>query len=146
MIRIRSLFAVTAAAGLLAGCATISRTVGQSWDTALVGGQEVPGPGDPDGTGTVEVTADATTNTICYELTVQNISRPTAAHIHRGPRGQAGPVVVPLQAPVDGASKECLKVGKQLAAGLIADPSAYYVNVHTGDFPNGAIRGQLPPR
>ena len=23
------------------------------------------------------------------------------------------------------------------------NPSAFYVNVHNGDFPNGAVRGQL---
>jgi len=34
-------------------------------------------------------------------------------------------------------------VPPELAADLIANPSAYYVNVHTTQFPNGAIRGQL---
>jgi len=28
---------------------------------------------------------------------------------------------------------------------ILADPSGFYVNVHTADFPNGAIRGQLMP-
>jgi len=26
---------------------------------------------------------------------------------------------------------------------IMGNPSAYYVNVHTAEFPNGALRGQL---
>lgn len=132
-----------AAAATLAGCATVAGTVGESYNTALVGQQEVPGPGDPDGTGTAKITADATTNQICYDLTVQNITRPTAAHIHSGARGDMGPPVVTLEAPTNGAISKCMRVDKQVAAAIIANPSGYYVNVHTADYPNGAIRGQL---
>ncbi|MBR0553640.1 CHRD domain-containing protein [Stakelama marina] len=138
--------ALSATAALLGGCATISQTVGKTWTMGLIGAQEVPGPGDPDGSGTAKVTADATTGTICYELTVQDISQPTAAHIHQGARGVAGPPVLQLKPPVTGSSKECLDVDKQLAAAIIANPTGYYVNVHTADYPKGAIRGQLPPR
>lgn len=127
----------------LAGCATIADTVGESWNTALVGNQEVPGPGDPDGTGTAKITADATTNSVCYDITVQRIATATAAHLHRGSAGVAGPPVVTFKAPTNGASSECLRVDKALAASIIADPSAFYVNIHTADYPNGAIRGQL---
>lgn len=134
---------ILGSATALAGCATVADTIGESYNTALVGQQEVPGPGDPDGTGTAKVTADATLNQVCYDLTVQNISRPTAAHIHKGARGVAGSPVVTLDAPANGASSACVKVDKAVAAGIIADPSMYYVNVHTADYPNGAIRGQL---
>lgn len=127
----------------LTGCATIADTVGESWNTALVGNQEVPGPGDPDGTGTAKITADATTNTVCYDITVQRIATATAAHLHRGAAGVAGPPVVTFKAPTRGGSTECLRVEKSLAAAIIADPAAYYVNVHTADYPAGAIRGQL---
>jgi hypothetical protein len=131
------------ALGALPGCATIAGTVGESWNTALVGNQEVPGPGDPDGTGTAKITADAATNTVCYDVTVQRIGTPTAAHLHRGAAGVAGAPVVTFKAPTAGAASECLSVDKTLAAAIIADPSNYYVNVHTADYPSGAIRGQL---
>ena len=135
--------ATLAALTLLAGCATVAGTVGESYQTGFVGSQEVPGPGDPDGTGTAKITADATTNQVCYDLTTQGIVRPTAAHLHRGRAGVAGPPVVTFDAPTNGESKGCVSVDKTVAAGVIADPASYYVNVHNADYPNGAIRGQL---
>src|SRR3546814_10120184 len=82
-------YALLVPALALAGCATIAGTVGESWNAALVGAQEVPGPGDPDGTGTVKVTADSATDTVCYTLDARGISVPTAAHIHKGALGRS---------------------------------------------------------
>lgn len=135
--------AILSGAAALSGCSTIAGTVGESYSTALVGSQEVPGPGDPDGTGTAKITADATTNTICFDLTVQNIETASAAHIHRGARGVDGPVVLTLDTPVDGSIKGCADVEKSLAASIIGNPSNFYVNVHNSRYPKGAIRGQL---
>jgi CHRD domain len=53
---------------------------------------------------------------------------------------------VPLTPPTagnPGASSGCVTVAATLAADILAHPKAYYVNVHTGDFPAGAVRGQL---
>jgi hypothetical protein len=36
---------------------------------------------------------------------------------------------------------ECAQDGGEKA---MRDPGHYYVNVHTTDYPNGAMRGQLP--
>lgn len=134
---------ILVAALSLAGCATVAGTVGESYQTGLQGSQEVPGPGDPDGTGTAKVTADATTNQVCFDLTAQAITRPTAAHLHRGAVGMEGPPVVTFDAPVDGASKGCVNVDRQQAAAIIANPANFYVNVHNAEYPKGAIRGQL---
>jgi hypothetical protein len=38
---------------------------------------------------------------------------------------------------------ECLAVDKEKLDPIVANPSAYYVNVHTAEFPGGAVRGQL---
>jgi hypothetical protein len=65
-------------------------------------------------------------------------------HIHKGGPGAAGPVVVPLQTPnAAGAASGCTAVARPLVAAILAQPAAYYLNVHTAEFAAGAIRGQL---
>src|SRR5215211_4823759 len=63
----------------------------------LTGEQEVPGPGDPDGSGHAVLKVFKTK--VCYTLEVRRIAPATAAHIHLGLRGEAGPVVAPLEPP-----------------------------------------------
>jgi CHRD domain len=75
----------------------------------LTGAAEMPGPGDPQGRGTVQVTLDPDKGEICYELNVANMQEATAAHIHEGAMGKEGPVKVTLDAPKTGASKGCTK-------------------------------------
>jgi hypothetical protein len=107
----------------------------------LTGEQEVPGPGDPDGRGEAEVKVFKAK--VCYTLKVKRIKPATAAHIHRGVRGEAGPVVVPLKPPTDGSSSGCKKISRSLARNLKEHPARYYVNVHNRPYPEGAVRGQL---
>jgi hypothetical protein len=109
----------------------------------MTGAQEVPGPGDADGGGTADLKIADGTTTLCYELIVHDIAAATAAHVHRGARGEAGPPVVPLAAPTSRRSEACVDVSAELAAEIRATPSAFYVNVHNSEFPAGAIRGQL---
>ena len=109
----------------------------------LTGAAERPGPGDPDGSGSITITVNPGQKKICYELTVAGIDAPTAAHIHIAPVTDPGPVVVPLPVPPLGASTGCIDVTSKQAAQLIAKPSAYYFNVHNAAFGPGAIRGQL---
>jgi hypothetical protein len=44
-------------------------------------------------------------------------------------------------------SMGCATVSHELMAEILANPSAFYVNVHTTDYRAGAVRGQLsvPP-
>jgi hypothetical protein len=37
----------------------------------------------------------------------------------------------------------CVSAARDLIKTIRMNPSNYYVNVHTTDFPDGAIRGQL---
>jgi len=100
--------------------------------------------GDPDGKGSASAIYDE--GKLCFGLTVKNIGTPTAAHIHKATRGQNGPVVVPLTAPSagdPGASSGCVDVTETLARAILKNPHKYYWNVHTSDFPGGAIRGQV---
>ena len=104
------------------------------------------GAGDPDGRGSATVQVhDA--DTVCSGITVSGIANPTAAHIHAGGKRVNGPIVVPLTAPATGnpgASSGCIDgVSSTLTADLGRHPKRFYVNVHTADFPNGALRGQL---
>lgn len=131
-------------AGLaLAGCETVADAVKQGMTASLTGAQEVPGPGDTDGSGTAEITIVDATDNVCYDVNVRNIGPATAAHIHRGGTGVAGPPVVTLEAPTDGGSEGCISAPGALADEIEANPAAFYVNVHNAEFPNGAVRGQL---
>lgn len=110
------------------------------------GAQEVPGPGDPDGKGGAKITLLPGYGTICFRLRVKDITLPAAAaHIHAGAWGVAGPVVVSLGAPdAEGKAKGCTTgVDPVLINDIAMHPHNYYVNVHTSDFPDGAVRGQL---
>ena len=109
----------------------------------LTGAAERPGPGDTDGSGSLTVTVNPGQKRICYELTVAGIDTPTAAHIHRAPVTDPGPVVIGFPAPPLGASEGCIDTTSRVAAQLIAKPGDYYFNVHNAAFPAGAIRGQL---
>ena len=65
------------------------------------------------------------------------------AHIHLGAEGVAGGVAVKLEPPTKGVSANCTQIPPELTQGLMKKASDYYVNVHNGAFPNGAIRGQI---
>jgi hypothetical protein len=109
----------------------------------LTGAAEVPGPGDPDGTGTAKITLNPGKGQVCYELTVDKIATPNSAHIHAGTADKAGPPVVSLTAPANGSSKDCVSLAHEKIMDLVKNPANYYVNVHNADYPSGAARGQL---
>ena len=111
----------------------------------MTGAAERPGPGDPDGSGTAVITINRGLGEVCWELEVTGITLPSiAAHIHIAPVTDPGPVVIPLTAPdATGTSSGCTTVDMALAKAIAKNPAAYYVNVHTTDFPAGALRAQL---
>lgn len=132
----------------LAGCETIAEptaeTVGTNYTASLTGAAEVPGPGDPDGSGLVEISiVDEVVDQVCYEITVGGIAAATAAHIHRGAAGESGPPVITLEAPSSGEVSGCASASDAVIDAIKAYPAGYYVNVHNADYPAGAIRGQL---
>jgi hypothetical protein len=138
---------ILAAGGLaLGGCETVNRVandvVGDNFAAALSGANEVP-PGDLDGVGTATISTNDATNQVCTKLEVRNLGNVTAAHIHRGAAGVNGPPVINLDQPDDNDSNDCDTVADDLLDEIRRNPAGFYVNVHTSDFPNGAIRGQI---
>lgn len=111
----------------------------QSYSALLTGAAEVPGPGDPDGMGLAVVTIEGTT--LRYTVWTQNIGAPTGAHIHVGAAGVAGAVIVPLDHNM--LFNGTVNVTADVANQIRSNPSGFYVNVHTQEFQNGAVRGQL---
>jgi hypothetical protein len=103
------------------------------------------GGGDRNGGGSF--TAIIKGGELCYGLAVKDIADPVAAHIHRGGPNTAGDIVVPLESlPTSGnrgSSAGCTDVSRRLVRQIRRNPGRFYVNVHTDDFPDGAVRGQL---
>ena len=110
--------------------------------TALSGQQEVPqDSGDPDGYGATYL--EIVGNKVCLRLEANAIDPATAAHIHRGDSGYDGNIEVLLFGGNLPAGKRCVKTTRALAREIARFPQRFYVNVHNGPFPDGAIRGQL---
>jgi hypothetical protein len=135
------------ALGALAIVALMAVPVGAgdvaSYDVTMNGANEVPGPGDPDGTGSALLELGTVSNEVCVDsLTLIGIDQAAAMHIHLGAAGVAGDIVVTLTPAIDD-TPFCTTVTPELMAALITTPECYYLNVHTTLYPAGAIRGQL---
>lgn len=129
---------------LAASCATGEGMTRAELRSSLTGLQEVPGPGDPDGSGTGIVRVNPADARVCWTLNVRAIDTITVAHIHRGPAGTAGQPVITLNTPdANGRSEGCAAVEQAVAHDMANQPFNYYFNVHTQAFPLGAVRGQL---
>lgn len=145
-IRAHRLLVVVAIAlmGIVLATGVTAAMGGRPLSTELTGAAEVPGPGDPDGSGSASLTLNQGLGQICYELSVTGIAPATAAHIHFGASDVAGPVVVHLDSPADGTSSGCVEdVDSELIKAIRQSPGNYYVNVHNAEFKAGALRGQL---
>jgi len=116
----------------------------------LSGDQEVPvagGPavGDPTGRAVAHINAHGTQ--VGFAFAWVGI-QPTLGHIHKAPFGVNGPVVVPLfgsaiPATVIAVSGTVDGVDAALVKDIAAHPAQFYTNLHTAQFPGGAVRGQL---
>jgi hypothetical protein len=104
--------------------------------------------GDLDGFGGAAVVVHSNTR-ICFSLAFTRLGRVVAAHIHQGEAGENAPVVVDFGIPEGGmagnpgAHSGCVTAGRSVVQGIRNNPGGFYVNVHTSQFPGGAIRGQL---
>lgn len=120
-------------------------------EAKLKGKNEVPGPGATKGGGEIQVFLKPTQKKVCFTLELKKLDPVVAGHIHKGAEDVAGPVKVPLfedAAGINGTGsyEGCVKkVKKKLIKKIAATPEKFYVNIHSMDFPDGAVRGQLAP-
>jgi CHRD domain len=96
-------------------------------------------------------------NTICYGFTLRGAATPTIVHIHKGKAGQNGdPVIEFANVPKNAAGQPSGDPGASSGCKVLSDPNEiaalkrikakpyrYYLNMHTQEFPDGAVRGQL---
>lgn len=142
-MRLRRLaLSVAVATAALAAFGAASASAGVKFAN-LTGAQEVPGPGDADGTAAAMINLKPSTGEVCVAQRHAGIATPTLMHIHSGAAGVAGPIVVNLTSTLSGAA--CVTSTTALVRDIDRNPANYYLNIHNGAFPNGAIRGQLDP-
>ncbi|OLB78831.1 MAG: hypothetical protein AUI14_12190 [Actinobacteria bacterium 13_2_20CM_2_71_6] len=119
---------------------------------SLSGRNEIPGPAgspavnDPDGQAVTVVRIKG--NQVSFAIKWKNIAAPTAGHIHLGATGVNGGVQVPffgagLADNLEAAVGSVTVTDQALLDSLKANPTGFYANLHTGEFPGGAVRGQL---
>jgi CHRD domain len=132
--------------------------VDNRFSAPLTGMEEVP-PVTTNSTG-ISILELINNNTINYKLNVTNLDNIKAAHIHLGNFSQNGDVVATLfnssKTPTDMINGTLVE-GKITAANLqgplkektisdlvqLMNTTQTYVNIHTVEYPNGEIRGQL---
>ena len=134
--------AIAGSAAMLGSCASIQyKESGQQ--VILYGTNEVPPiTTSAYGTGTVNIASDrsvvATVNALYMTA--------TAAHIHEGPAGANGPVIVPFTKISDNVF--VAPEGARLTDAQYASYKAgkLYVNVHSEKYPGGEVRAQIVGR
>lgn len=139
----RSLGRLTSTAALLltfmAGAA-LAETV--TFDVPLSGQNQVP-PVDTAGTGLLAAAFDTETRLLSWTITYEGLTGPpTAAHFH-GPAELGVNAGVAVGLPGDLASPMTGEVTLDEAQAGDLLGGLYYLNIHTGAFPAGEIRGQL---
>lgn len=139
-MRIASLAAITTAGMMLAMAPAHAEMIDMMAE--LSGPSEVPA-NDSAGTGTVDASFDTETMMLTWTVTYEGLTGDaTAAHFH-GPASpeENAPPVVPIEgdlaSPIEGSATLTEEQATQLQDGM------WYFNVHTAQYPDGEIRGQL---
>ena len=108
----------------------------------LTGAEETPPvTTSASGHGTIHIAKDKSVSGTVKTTGIEG----TAAHIHVGAKGEAGPPIIRLTKGADGAWT--VPAGSKLTDEQWADYKAgkLYVNVHSEQHKPGEIRGQLKP-
>jgi hypothetical protein len=121
---------------------TSSATVkAATYTVKMTGANEVP-KGAPTGSATAVITIK-TSKQVCWKFTnLKNVTVPKVDHIHQGPAGASGSIVIPLGTAYK-ASGCVSNVAPTLLSQIESKPNGFYVNIHNVAYPQGAVRGQL---
>jgi hypothetical protein len=105
----------------------------------------VPVPPNSEGAGSFAAQSNLGQGRICWRITVTGLTDVTAAHIHYRTGAKARQIAVPLRLPTpfSAPTKGCTNAPRALVRQILRLPGAFYVNVHTTTYPNGAISGML---
>ncbi|MBT8208210.1 MAG: CHRD domain-containing protein [Acidimicrobiia bacterium] len=126
---------------MLVGVAAAEPLAPRQLVAPLNGAAEVPSV-ETDAVGMAVITTIPAAGVVCAEVIVSDSDTIVASHIHQGAAGTNGGVVVSLGA-FETHNAVCVEVDPRVAGHIGANPSAFYVNVHTEAFPGGEVRGQL---
>jgi hypothetical protein len=132
----------------LAGTLTLAQAAPVSFTVPLTGAQQVP-PVQTSGSGSADLTYDASTRVVTWNIVFSGLSsQATMAHFHGpAPTGKNAGVKVwisqkgnmDVTSPLSGQATLSPDDAKMFEAGDM------YINVHTKNNPNGEIRGQVAP-
>jgi hypothetical protein len=105
----------------------------------------VPVPPNTEGAGSFAAQSNVGQARICWRITVTGLTDVTAAHIHyrTGPKARQIAVPLTLPMPFSAPTKGCVDASRGLVRQILQHPGAFYVNVHTTTYPDGAISGML---
>ena len=156
------------ASAAIIGTAALASPVaqgGQKFAMTLTPGAEVPGPGDPNASGTAIIYINPGQKRICWEITTAGIDTGytiVGAHIHAGTATQATAPLIHLNAVLNGTHSGCTTtftlsptsapLPRSLIEQIRKSPENYYLNIHWADttapitlpsYAAGGIRSQL---
>ena len=102
------------------------------------------GTGDLDGSGAVKLAIHPVKRQVCFDFSLSDVATPMMAHIRQAPELRNGPPIVSLFTGPGSELDGCAAANTRQLAHMISNPSGYYVSLATTEFPDGALRGQLP--
>ena len=116
----------------------------KEFTAALSGEEAVPGPGDQNGSGTVNLRVNRSKQKVCQVMRLKGVPDSTIANIRRGRRGKTGPIVVDLDLSLGRVTRSCTtSVPRNDLRAIVRHPGRFYVNVASDGHPRSAVRGQL---
>ena len=156
VIILSTIISISAAAGSLG---LLQAQEGETFWASLSGNEEIP-PTESGATGWARFQTNENGTQVSYSVNLTGLNAIAGAHINNGSAGQNGDIVVSLsgqqvaengnnatisikgnitrddlQGPLEG--KELFELLSLMSNGIV------YVNVHTAEFQNGEIRGQI---